>query len=226
MTANKRLQFQICLSNAETEDTTSSLAHTKQVTKQLEREIYGITSNEQKRFQREFSICLIQFEGWWDIIGIQEPQKSIEQHLIHFGYTGMHLVSHISESSQQMRSGEKFTSVICEWLHSDNLKEPYRSTTTVSCIRQLLKHNDRCIGLDYKEETLSSFALQGWYDIDLEQVFNLLSATDKRRSTQRAHLLPLQTIDDKPIIHPVSQIHSSHIICEKLMSAECVEVSN
>jgi len=55
------------------------------------------------------------------------------------------------------------------------------------------------------EETLSCLALQGWYDIDLAKVFNLLSATDKRRCTHRAHLLRLQTIEDEPIIHPVSQ---------------------
>ena len=69
----------------------------------------------------------------------------------------------------------------------------------------MLKHNDQCTGLDYMEETLSYLALQGWYDIDSAKVFNLLSATDKRRSTRRAHLLRLQTIEDEPIIHPVSQ---------------------
>jgi len=69
----------------------------------------------------------------------------------------------------------------------------------------MLKHNDRCTSLDYMEETLSYLALQGWYDIDSAKVFNLLSATNKRRSTCRAHLLRLQTIEDEPIIRPVSQ---------------------
>jgi hypothetical protein len=55
------------------------------------------------------------------------------------------------------------------------------------------------------EETLSYLALQGRYDIDLAKVFNLLSATDKRRSTRTAHLLRLQTIQDDPIIRSVSQ---------------------
>ena len=50
MTADKRLQFQIRLSNAETEVTTWSLADTECVTNQREREIYGITSKEQIRF--------------------------------------------------------------------------------------------------------------------------------------------------------------------------------
>jgi hypothetical protein len=98
MTADNRLQFQIRLSDTETEATTWSLADTEQVTNQLEREIYGITSNEQKRFQTEFSISLIEFEAWWETIGIQAYRKSIEQQVIHFRYPMMHLVSHISES--------------------------------------------------------------------------------------------------------------------------------
>jgi len=64
MTAIKRLQFRIHLSDAETEATTWSLADTEHVTNQLEREIYGITSNEQMRFKTEFSICMIEFEAW------------------------------------------------------------------------------------------------------------------------------------------------------------------
>ena len=63
ITANKRLQFQISLSDAETEATTWSLADTERITNQLESEIYGINSNEQKRCKKEFSICLIQFES-------------------------------------------------------------------------------------------------------------------------------------------------------------------
>jgi len=46
MTADMRLQFQIRLSVAETEATPWSLAGMERVTNQLEREIYGITSNE------------------------------------------------------------------------------------------------------------------------------------------------------------------------------------
>jgi hypothetical protein len=56
MTANKRLQFQIRQSDAETEATTWSMADREQVTDKLESEIFGITSNEQKRFKREFFI--------------------------------------------------------------------------------------------------------------------------------------------------------------------------
>jgi hypothetical protein len=51
MTADKRVQFHIRLSDAATEANTWSLADTERVTNQLEREIYGITSNEQKRFK-------------------------------------------------------------------------------------------------------------------------------------------------------------------------------
>jgi len=97
MTANKRLQFQIRLSDAETEPTSWSLADSERVTNQLEREIYCITSNEHMRFKKEFSLCLIEFEAWWEKIGIQALRKTIEQRIIHFGYSKMHLVSHISE---------------------------------------------------------------------------------------------------------------------------------
>jgi len=199
MTADKRLQFQNRLSDAETEATTWSLADSEHVTIQLEREIYGITSNEQTRFKTEFSIRLIGFEAWWETIGIQAVRKNIEQLVIHFGYPKMHLVSHSSESIRRMGSSDNFTTDISERLHIANVKDAYRTSNKVDYIRQMLKHND------YMEETLSYLALEGWYDIDSAEVFNLLSATDKRRSTRRAHLLRLQTIQDKPIIRPVSQ---------------------
>jgi hypothetical protein len=69
----------------------------------------------------------------------------------------------------------------------------------------MLKHNDHCTGLDYMEETLYHLALEGWYDIDSAKVFNLLSATNRRRSTRRAHLVLLQPVQDMPIICPGSQ---------------------
>jgi hypothetical protein len=74
------------------------LADTELVTIQLEREICGITSNEQMRFKKEFSIRMIQFEAWWKTIDIQGLRITIEQRIIHFGYPKMHCVSHISES--------------------------------------------------------------------------------------------------------------------------------
>jgi hypothetical protein len=67
----------------------------------------------------------------------------------------------------------------------------------------MFKHNDLFTGLDYMEETLSYLALQGWYDIDSANVFNLLSAADKRRSIYRAHLLRLQQCLDEPFFRPV-----------------------
>jgi len=134
MTADKRLQFQILLSDAETDATTWSLADTERVTTQLERKNFGITSNEQKRFKMEFSICLIKFEAWWETIGIQALRKSIEQRVIHFGYAKMHLVSHISESIRRMGSGDNFTTDISELLHIANVKEAYRSTNKVNYI--------------------------------------------------------------------------------------------
>jgi len=104
-----------------------------------------------------------------------------------------------------MGSGDNFTTDISEQLHISNVKEAYRSSNKVNYIRKMLKHNDRSTGLDYMEETLSYLVLEGWYDIDSAKVFNLLFSTDKQWSTRRAHLLRFQTIQDEPIIRPVSQ---------------------
>jgi hypothetical protein len=104
-----------------------------------------------------------------------------------------------------MDSGDNFATDISEWLHIASVTEGYRSSNKVNYIQQMLKDNDRCTGLDYMEETLSYLALKGWYNVDFAKVFNLLSATDKRRSTCSAHLLRNQTIQDEPIIRPVSE---------------------
>jgi len=157
------------------------------------------------RLKKEFSLRLIEFEAWWETIGIQALWKTIEQRVFHFGCAKMQCVSHISESIRRMYSGDNFTTDISERLHIANVKEVYRSSNKVNCICQNLIHNDRCTGLDYIEETLSYLAPQGWYDIDLAKVFNLLSATDQQRSTSRAYLLRLKTMQDEPIIHPVSE---------------------
>jgi hypothetical protein len=205
MTGEKPLHCSIRLSEAGTDPMSWSLADTERVTIQREREMYGITWNEQKRFKTEFSIHLIEFEAWWEAIGIQAIRKTIEQRVIHPGYPKMHLVSHISESIPRMGCGDTFTTDISEWLHIANVKEAYLSSNKVNDIRQMLKHNDRCTGLDYMEKTLSYYALEDWCNIDSAKVCKLLSATDKLRSACRAHLLHLQTIQDEPIICPVSQ---------------------
>ena len=98
MTADKQVQFQICLSDAGIEAGTWSIAHTDCVVNQLESQIDGITSKDQIRFTKEFSIRLVECEAWWQAISSQELWKTIEQRVIHFGYPKMHLVSHTSES--------------------------------------------------------------------------------------------------------------------------------
>jgi len=131
MTADKRVEFQVCLSDAATEATTWNLPDIDRIVRQLEREIYGIKSNEQMRFKQELSIRLIEFEPWWRAIGVQELRKTIEQHVLHFGYSMMHLVRPISESIWRMSSGNNFTTDISEWLHISNVTEAYRSTDKV-----------------------------------------------------------------------------------------------
>jgi len=205
MTADKRLQFEICLSEAETEATTWSLADPEPVKNQLEREIHSITSNGQMQYMKEFSFRSMEFEPWWEKIGIQVPSKAIEQHIIYFGYPKMHVVSHLSELIRRMGSCDNFTTDIAKRLHIAKVKKAYRSSKEVNYIPQMLKQNARCTGIDYMEETLSYLALQGWYDIDSAKVFNLLSATDKRQGKRRAHVLHLQTIQNEAIIRTVSQ---------------------
>jgi len=120
MTTDKRLQFQIRLSNAQTEATAWSLADTERVTIQLQKEIYGNTSNRQKRFKKECLTRLTEFESWFETIGIQALQNTIEQSVIHFGYPKMHVGSQISESIGRMGSGDTFTTDISERLKIAN----------------------------------------------------------------------------------------------------------
>jgi hypothetical protein len=215
MTTNKRVQFQVCLSDPEIEATTWSLADTDRVVNQLEREIDGISLKNQIWFTKEFSINLVEFEASWQTIGIQGLRKTIKQRVIHFGYSKMHLVSHTTESIWRMGSGDNFTTDISERLHIGNVKEAYRSTNKVNYNQQMLKHNDRCTCLDSMEVTLSFLTLQGWYNIDSAKVFNLLSAANKRRNTLRAHLLRLHHCQKEPFLRPVSQqehhLRESHV---------------
>ena len=155
ITPDKRLQFQILLSDAETAATTWSLADTESVTNQLVRKIDGITLNEQMQFKQEFSLRLIEFEAWWKAIGIEALQKTIQQHVIHFEYPKMRLVSVISQSIRRMRSGDNITTDSSERLHTANVKDAYRSSNKVNYIWLMLKHTDQCTGLDDTEETLS-----------------------------------------------------------------------
>jgi len=122
-TVNKQLQFLLHLSNGERAATTWSMANTERVTSQLERVMYGITSNEQKPFQAKFSICLIEFEAWWETIGIQALRKTIEPHMINSTYPKMHLFSHVSEWICWIGSGHNFTTDISERLHITNVIE-------------------------------------------------------------------------------------------------------
>jgi hypothetical protein len=103
-----------------------------------------------------------------------------------------------------MGSGDNSTSDISEWRHITTVNMANRFGNKVNYLRQMLKNNDRCTGIDYIRKTLLHLVLEGWYDVDSATAYNLLSATDTQRSTPRAHLLHLQTIQDEPIIRPVS----------------------
>jgi hypothetical protein len=108
----------------------------------------------------------------------------------------MDLVSHLSRAIPPIGSCDNFSTDISERIHITNVKEADLSTNNVNYIRQMFKHNDRCTGLDFLEETLLYHAHQGWYDTESAKVSNLLSATDTWQSSHRAHLSFLQTIED------------------------------
>jgi hypothetical protein len=65
MNADEHVEFQVCLSDTETEAATRTMTETDRVAKLVEKEIYGITFNEQMRFKKKWSIHLIQFQAWW-----------------------------------------------------------------------------------------------------------------------------------------------------------------
>jgi len=205
MTADMCVQFQVCLSDVEIEDTPWSIADTNCIVNQLEREICDITSKDQMRFTKEFSIRLVEFEAWWQAIRLQELGKTTEQHVIHFGCPKLHFMSHMLDSIQRIGSGDNFTTDISERLHIGNVKEAYRCTNKVNYIQQMVKHNDQYTGLYYTAETLSYHALQGWYDIHSAKVFNLLLGADTWWNTRRAHLLCLHHCQKEPSFRPVSQ---------------------
>ena len=130
-TTDNRLHFQIRISDAEREATTWSLADTEHITNQLEREICGITPNEQKRFKNELSIRMIEFEAWWETIGLQVLRETFEQRVIHFRHPEMYHVSLISESIRRMGSGYNFTTNNSEQLHIANKTVKYTQSPSV-----------------------------------------------------------------------------------------------
>jgi len=222
MTTDKHVEFQVRLCDAETKATTRSLADIDRIMSLLEREMYGITSNEQMRFKQELSIRLIKFETWWQAISVQELRKIIKQRVIQFGYPMLHPMSHISESIRRMGSGDNVTTDISERLHIGNVTQAYQSTNNVNYIRQMLKHHNRCTTLDYMDETPSCLALQGWYDIDLEEAFNLLSAANKRQNPRRANLLRFQHCQEESCFYAVSpkvhRLRETHVrwVCRSI----------
>jgi len=232
ITPNKHVEFQVRSFDAETESTTWCIADADHIVSQLEREINGIPFNEQMRFKKELSTCLIKFGVWWQAISVQELRKPTEQRVMHFGFPKMRLVSHISELIWLIGYGDHCTTDISEQLHIGNVPEAYWSTKKVNCVRQMLKHNDPSTSLDYMDKTLSYLALQGWYDIDSAEVFNPLSTADKWGNTPTAHLLHLQHYQNKASFRPVSpQVHHSrethiHRVCRSIKLSSVRDASN
>jgi len=105
------------------------------------------------------------------------------------------------------------------------------SSNKVNYIRLMPNYNDLCSGLDYMVKTKSYLALQGWYDTDSAKVLQLLSTTNTWRSTHRAHLLWLQTIQDESYLHAVWQqvyhVRETHVhrVCSCIILTSLRDVS-
>jgi hypothetical protein len=145
---------------------TFSLADMKLVTDRLERDIHGITSNEQKLFNMVISICFTMFEAWWETICIQALGKTIEQCGMQFRYPKMHTVSHISESIGGIDLTDNSPTDTSEQLRIPNVKVVYRSSNNIKYIPQTSRHNDLFTSLEYMEMTLLYLELEGRYRID------------------------------------------------------------
>jgi hypothetical protein len=119
------VDFQICLSNAETEATTWSNTEIDHVMSQQQRVIYDIILNEQMQRKKNLPIWLVKLQAWWQAIGSQELRKPIIPSVIHFGYSMFHLASHVSHFIWRIGSGEIFTLDVSDLLHISDVKQRY-----------------------------------------------------------------------------------------------------
>jgi len=151
MTPDKQVQFQIDLSIVETEAETLGLVDMEHVTDQLSREIYNITWNMQKWFNKELSVRLVMFDAWWETVNFRELQNIKKYCIMHFGYPKMHLVSHILESIQWMEAGQNVTTDISEQHHVANIQRTYWSSKKVNYVSQTVEYIEMFTGLGNME---------------------------------------------------------------------------
>jgi len=102
---------------------TVSITNKDRILNLLERVIYCVTPNEWMLFRKEFSICLIEFNTWWEMFCVQKLQKIIQQCIIHFRYPKRHRVHHMSDFIWQLPSGDYFMTDISEQLHISNVNK-------------------------------------------------------------------------------------------------------
>jgi hypothetical protein len=105
-TTDKCVQFQVYLSKVDIKASTRSITDIDHVVNQLAREIDSTTSTVQMPLTKEFSMELVEFDGWSQGIGVQMLRKTIEQCVVYFLYADMHLLSHISKSIQPKGFGD------------------------------------------------------------------------------------------------------------------------
>ena len=152
----------------------------------VEVEVFGVDSAAQVAFRQAMCEKRRQYDQDWEVRKGPALRKRLESECFHFGKPKMHLLSHYREFIIRMGASDNFSTDISELLHISNIKDAYRASNRVNCMRQVLANNDGHTALDYMHQTLRWLALQGWHDNDSAAILDLVRAAEKRRYTRRA----------------------------------------
>jgi len=162
MVPNKHVEYQIHLSNAETEATSWSITDMHYITEYLVRERSSITSNIPKQFKNEWSIFSIQIEASRKCIIIYMLWEAVYPQAIYFSYPMTHLVNNISDSIMWMGTGDNCIPDISKQLYISNVKEVYWSSNIVNSLLHILKINNQYTCLDCLGKTQSYIVHHGF----------------------------------------------------------------
>jgi len=216
------MEFDINLSDAETEATARCIADADCVVSQLEREICRISLTDQIWFNKELPIRWIKSEVMWYTICSQVLRKTIERCLMHFSYPMLHLASHIWQWIWRMGSVDNFTSDVSKSLHMGNVKRH------IDVHRILITFDRGSITIT----GLPVLTIWKWHShillckADMVLTLQMIS-TDYLLPIHHKILAELIIYPSRIVrtIHLSAPYHNRYIIWEKLMSTECAEVS-
>lgn len=149
------MEYQVQLSNIETEAMAWGMADHNVFTDQLEGEIYHNTSNEQMQLYKVLILLLVKWELFWEVVGIQEFQEIIQHYVIYSGYSMLTHVIHVSDSNRHLGASDSITWDISKLRKIRFVNDIYRSSTVVSYIHQMCTHHVRSTSLDLMSEKQS-----------------------------------------------------------------------